>query len=249
MKKVNVLGVDFDNYSFNEFQNEFIDRLNNHLSTLIVTANPEIVMAARQQPEFLALINHDADFVTPDGFGVVKAARILGTPLKERVTGYDLFVWLMHVAQLRSLRVYLIGAKPAVISAVQAKVEAQYPQIDLVGCEDGYFAEDLETVAQRIAHTLPDMVFAAIGYPRQEELLAILRRAAVPALMMGVGGSFDVFSGQAKRAPKAFQRTHLEWFYRLLKNPTRLKRMTVLPKFVGQVSRARWRERKHWHRK
>lgn len=249
MKKVNVLGVNFDNQSFNEFQNEFIDRLNNHLSTLIVTANPEIVMAARQDPEFLNLINHDADFVTADGIGVVQAAKMLGTPLKERVTGYDLFAWLMHVAELRSLRVYLVGAKPEVIAAVQEKVEREYPHIELVGCEDGYFSDSLETVAQRIVQTQPDLVFAAIGYPRQEELLAILRQAAVPALMMGVGGSFDVFSGQVKRAPRAFQRTHLEWFYRLLKNPTRLKRMTVLPKFVGQVERTKLHDRKHGHKK
>jgi N-acetylglucosaminyldiphosphoundecaprenol N-acetyl-beta-D-mannosaminyltransferase len=93
------------------------------------------------------------------------------------------------------------------------------------------------------------MVFAAIGYPRQEELLALLRQGAIPALMMGVGGSFDVFSGQVKRAPKAFQKTHLEWFYRLLKNPTRLKRMTVLPKFVGQVERTKLHNRKRGHRK
>lgn len=239
MKKVNVLGVDFDNKSFNDFQNEFIGRLNNHLSTLIVTANPEIVMAARSNPAFMRLIQEDADYVTADGIGIVKAAQMLKTPLPERVTGYDLFAWLMQVAQLRSLRVYLIGAKPAVIQAVKNKVRREYPQIDLVGCEDGYFHDDLETVAKRIAQTQPDLIFAAIGYPRQEELLAILRRASVPALMMGVGGSFDVFSGQVKRAPKAFQKTHLEWFYRLLKNPQRLSRMAVLPKFIAAVEKSK----------
>ena len=83
------------------------------------------------------------------------------------------------------------------------------------------------------------MVFAALGFPKQEQLLAILRRNELPALMMGVGGSFDVFSGMVKRAPEAFQKTHLEWFYRLITNPTRFKRMLVLPQFVARVQQSK----------
>jgi N-acetylglucosaminyldiphosphoundecaprenol N-acetyl-beta-D-mannosaminyltransferase len=244
MSKVPILGVEFDNLDFHEFQNEFISRLNNHLSTLVVTANPEIVMAAREDPYFMRIINEDADFVTPDGIGVVKAAQMLKTPLKERVTGYDLFVWLMQVADLRGLRVYLLGAKPEVIAAVRVKVANDYPGINLVGAYDGYFQDSLEDEAKKIAATQPDLVFAAIGYPRQEELLAILRRSDVPALMMGVGGSFDAFSGAVKRAPKVVQRVHMEWFYRLVKNPSRFKRSLVLPKFVAEVRRAK-RGRRH----
>lgn len=235
MEKVNVLNVDFDNKTFNQFQNEFIGRLNNHLSTFIVTANPEIVMAANENPEFMKILHEDADYITADGIGIVKAAKMLGTPLPERVTGYDLFLWLMQVANERGLRVYLIGAKPKVIHAVQAKIAKNYRNINLVGAEDGYFHEDLDLVARRIQKTQPDLVFAALGFPKQEKLLSILRKNATPALMMGVGGSFDVFSGQVKRAPEAFQKTHLEWFYRLITNPTRFKRMMVLPQFVARV--------------
>jgi N-acetylglucosaminyldiphosphoundecaprenol N-acetyl-beta-D-mannosaminyltransferase len=245
MSKVPILGVAFDNLDTHEFQNEFISRLNNHLSTLIVTANPEIVMAARQDPDFMRIINEDADYVTPDGIGVVKAAKMLKTPLKERVTGYDLFVWLMRVADLRGLRVYLLGAKPEVIAAVKDKVAREYPGINLVGAYDGYFQDSLEDEAKKIAATQPDLVFAAIGFPRQEELLAMLRRTDVPALMMGVGGSFDAFSGAVKRAPKFVQRAHMEWFYRLVKNPSRFKRSLVLPQFVAEVKRTqRSRRRK-----
>lgn len=239
MKKVNVLGVEFDNKTFNEFQNEFIGRLNNHLSTFIVTANPEIVMAANENPEFMKVLQQDTDYITADGIGIVKASKVLKNPLPERVTGYDLFTWLMQVADERGLRVYLIGAKPAVIHAVQAKIAKEYANINLVGAEDGYFNEDLDLVARRIERTQPDLVFAALGFPRQEQLLAILRKNAVPALMMGVGGSFDVFSGMVKRAPEAFQNLHLEWFYRLVCNPTRFKRMMVLPRFVAKVHQSK----------
>ena len=121
----------------------------------------------------------------------------------------------------------------------KAKIAKDYPGIELVGAEDGYFKDDIKTVAKRIENTEPDLVFAAIGFPRQEELISLLRQAEVPAIMMGVGGSFDVFSGAVKRAPEVFQKTHLEWFYRLITNPTRFKRMLALPEFVVEVEKSK----------
>lgn len=239
MVKINILGVGFDKYSLSEFEAKFLDRLKKRQSTLIVTANPEIVMTAKDDPSYRDIINNVADYVTADGIGIVKAARILGKRLPERVTGYDLFTWFLDMANKDKLRVYLIGAKPEVIQAVEKKVKSEYPDIDLVGCEDGYFKDSLETVASRIKAAQPDLVFAALGFPKQERLLAILREEGLAATMMGVGGSFDVFSGMAKRAPKAFQDAHLEWFYRLLKEPTRIGRMMVLPKFVVEVKKSK----------
>ena len=188
---------------------------------------------------FMKILQNDTDYITADGIGIVKAAQMLKTPLPERVTGYDLFTWLMSVANERGSRVYLIGAKPQVIHAVQAKIAKEYSNINLVGAEDGYFREDLELVARRIQRAQPDMVFAALGFPKQEKLLSILRKNETPALMMGVGGSFDVFSGIVKRAPEVFQKTHLEWFYRLVTNPSRFKRMLVLPQFVVRVKQSK----------
>ena len=239
MVKINILGVGFDKYSLSEFEEKFLDRLKKRQSTLIVTANPEIVMTAKDDPSYRDIINNVADYVTADGIGIVKAARMLGKRLPERVTGYDLFTWFLDTANKDKLRVYLIGAKPEVIQAVEKKVKSEYPDIDLVGCEDGYFKDSLETVANRIKAAQPDLVFAALGFPKQERLLAILREEGLQATMMGVGGSFDVFSGMAKRAPKAFQDAHLEWFYRLLKEPTRIGRMMVLPKFVVEVKKSK----------
>ncbi|QNQ80897.1 WecB/TagA/CpsF family glycosyltransferase [Lactobacillus sp. PV034] len=237
MSKVEVLGINFDNYSLEQFKNKLISRIDSRLSTFIVTANPEIVMLAQKDKRFLKIINSKADIVTADGIGIVLAGKMQKTPINERVTGYDLFVWLLHVANLRKLKVYLIGAKPEVIQAVKNKIDSEYSNIELVGYEDGYFTDDLDKVANRIAAKKPDMVFAAIGFPRQEQLLSILRKNNLPAIMMGVGGSFDVFSGKTKRAPLIFQKAHLEWFYRLLKEPTRFKRMLVLPQFVLEVRR------------
>lgn len=237
MNKVNVLGINFNNFTLEEFKNEFIHRLNNHRSTLVVTANPEIVMATKNDQEYFQIIKKDADYVTADGIGIILAGKIQKQPLKERVTGYDLFTWFLKIANLRGLKIYLVGAKPEVLQKTKKKVAKIYPNVKIIGAEDGYFKDDLETVAKRIEKTKPDMVFAALGFPRQEKLLAILRKKQLPALMMGVGGSFDVFSGTVKRAPESFQKMHLEWFYRLLTNPTRFKRMLVLPKFVVEVEK------------
>lgn len=238
MSKISVLDVKFDNYSMREFQNLFLSRMNNKQSTFIVTANPEIVMAAKDNPDFKELVN-GADFLTADGIGIIKGANILKTPMKERVTGYDLFSWFIEIAEKRSSKIFFVGAKPEVIAKVAQKVSEKYPHIQVVGAKDGYFKEDLRTVATEIEAAEPDMVFAALGYPRQEELIHILRQDNLPAMMMGVGGSFDVFSGTVKRAPMIFQKAHLEWFYRLLTNPTRFKRMLVLPKFIGEVKKSR----------
>ncbi|QNQ83195.1 WecB/TagA/CpsF family glycosyltransferase [Lactobacillus sp. PV037] len=237
MNKVNVLGINFNNFTLEEFKKEFIHRLNNHRSTLIVTANPEIVMATKNDSEYFKIIKEDADYVTADGIGILLAAKMQKQSLKERVTGYDLFTWLLRIANLRGLKIYLVGAKAEVLEKTKQKIAQKYPNIKIVGAEDGYFKEDLKTVANRIEKAKPDLVFAALGFPRQEKLLAILRKQKLPALMMGVGGSFDVFSGVVKRAPKKFQQMHLEWFYRLITNPTRLKRMLVLPKFVVEVEK------------
>ena len=231
MVKINILGVGFDKYSLAEFEARFLDRLRTKESTLVVTANPEIVMAAKEDPEYREIINNVADYVTADGIGIIKGAKMLGMKLPERVTGYDLFCWYLQIANEDHLRVYLIGAKPAVIAAVKEKIAKDYPGIDLVGAEDGYSKDALPEIASRIAQSRPDLVFAALGFPN------------LPASMMGVGGSFDVFAGAVKRAPKLFQDAHLEWFYRLLKEPSRIGRMMVLPKFVVEVKKSKKRDK------
>lgn len=239
MGKVDILGVNFDDLTLKQFKSEFTNRIKNKKSTFIVTANPEIVMTARDDEDYKSIINNVADYVTADGIGIVKGARMLKKNIPERVTGYDLFIWFLKEADQNKLRIYLIGAKPEVIHAVQSKVKRECPGIKLVGAEDGYSKDSLENIANRIEKTSPDMVFAALGFPKQEKMLSILRRRNLPAILMGVGGSFDVFSGKAKRAPEFFQKAHLEWFYRLLKEPSRIGRMMVLPKFVMEVKKSK----------
>ncbi|KRL12537.1 UDP-N-acetyl-D-mannosamine transferase [Schleiferilactobacillus perolens DSM 12744] len=234
MERVNVLGMAFDNHTMAEFMTILGKRMRQEQGTFIVTANPEIVMYAREHPEYQRLVD-EADFVTADGIGVVKGAQILGTPIKERVTGFDLMVNLLQLAAQQGYRVYLIGAKPGIADAAAKKAAQEFPGLQIVGTHDGYFELGDTQVDQAIIAAKPDMVFAAMGYPRQEQFIAALRNHLPDALFMGVGGSFDVLSGTVKRAPVFMQKAHLEWFYRLLKEPTRFKRMLILPKFLRVV--------------
>ncbi|USG03362.1 WecB/TagA/CpsF family glycosyltransferase [Latilactobacillus sakei] len=227
----------FDNYTKAEFIEKFENRIHQQEKTLVVTANPEIVMYAKDNPKYKTLLSNEADYITADGIGVVKAGEILKTPIKERVTGYDLFLDLLNMANQKHLSIYLIGAKQEIIELAVKRVREEYPNISLAGYRNGYFDLDDQTVQQAIIDKAPDMVFAALGFPRQEYFLADLKHKLNKGYLMGIGGSFDVFSGITKRAPVWMQDLHLEWFYRLLKEPTRFKRMLVLPKFIQEVKR------------
>ncbi|WP_057894113.1 WecB/TagA/CpsF family glycosyltransferase [Lacticaseibacillus brantae] len=234
MSRVNVLGVDFDAYTQSEFIQIFMNRLSQHQGSFVVTANPEIVMYAKEHRDY-AQILAEADFVTADGIGVVTGAQMLNTPLPERVTGFDTMTALLAQANQAHLTVALIGAKQTVNDQAVANVTKQYPNLTVVYAHDGYFGLDDQAVSDAVIAAQPDMIFAALGFPKQEQFLLALKPHLPQAFMMGVGGSFDVLAGAVKRAPKWVQRVHMEWAYRLVKNPSRLPRMLVLPRFLAAV--------------
>ena len=231
---VNILGVEFINKTKQEFIFEILSRIEKQEKTFAVTANPEIVMYARKHSSYMKILEH-AHMVIPDGIGVVKGAQILGKPLKERVPGYELLLELLAEADKKALKVYFLGAKESVVTKAVSNVAAQYPNIDIVGYRDGYFDLKDEKVLEEVKQKNPDMVFAALGFPKQELWISQYLEIADKGFLMGVGGSFDVLSGTSQRAPEFYLKHNLEWFYRLLKQPTRFKRMLALPKFVIAV--------------
>jgi len=175
-----------------------------------------------------------ADLVTADGTGIVWAARWLGAPLPDRVTGIDLMTALCERAALKGQRVYLLGARPGVAEAAAARLRARFPGLRVAGAEHGYFSDDAAAVA-RVRAARPDLLFVGMGVPRQERWLVQHRQALGVPVMMGVGGSFDVLSGRLRRAPRAWQRLGLEWLYRLCLEPKRLGRALCIPVFLGRV--------------
>lgn len=194
---------------------------------LVITANPEMVMLARQDEE-MARILAAGDLVTADGIGIVLAARIMGCPLPQRVTGIDLAQMLFSQEQYSF---YFLGARPGVAEAAVASLQATYPGLKIVGWHHGYFQDDEKVIAE-INRAQPDILLVAMGMGRQEKWFWKNRHRLQVKVGIGVGGCFDVWAGRVRRAPIWLQKLGLEWFYRLIKEPWRYKRMLVLPEFL-----------------
>lgn len=229
---VNVLDVPFVKTTAAELLPVLQDRIINHTNTFVVTANPEIVMYAHNHSAYHGLL-HTADFITPDGVGILDGAKILKQPLPERITGYDTLEALLSWGSESHRSAYFVGAKPAVIDALAKILPERFPGLTVAGLHDGYFTDDT-AIVQDIQAKQPDMVFTALGFPKQEEFIQAHRHVA-NGLWMGVGGSFDVLAGMVDRAPKFWQTHHLEWFYRTVKEPKRLKRIAVIPQYLRLV--------------
>lgn len=186
--------------------------------------NAAKLVAMRSDPELRRGIEQ-CELVTADGQSVVWASRLLRDPLPERVAGIDLMHSLLRRATSAGYRVYVLGARKAVLEAAVARIELDYPGIALVGYRDGYYSEaEEEAVALAIAAARPDILLVAMSSPRKEYFLGRYGRSLGVPFIMGVGGAIDVMAGITKRAPRPLQRLGLEWLYRLVQEPRRLAR-------------------------
>ena len=228
--RINVMGVDFDSLTLSEAVERAEALMSERRAAYVVTPNPEIVMTCWENPDAMAAVQN-ADLVLPDGVGVVYGATILGTPLKGKLPGIDFATELMRRMASRGGRVYLLGAKPGVAETAGEKMKMQFPGLIICGTHDGYFKED-EPIIKEINALQPDLLLVCLGAPKQELWMRRNASSLKVGLMAGLGGSLDVFAGTAKRAPVFFQKLGMEWFYRLMKEPWRFKRMMKLPKFL-----------------
>ena len=189
-----------------------------------VVVNVDKIVKASRDPVLRNIIN-GCDLINADGMPVVWASRLLGKPLKERVTGVDLFESLMERSAEKGWRVFLLGAREEVVSRVAQIYPARYPGLTIAGYRNGYWKpEDEAGVANAIAATRPDILFVAISSPKKENFLARYQAAMKIPFAMGVGGTFDVAVGLVRRAPVWMQKAGLEWFYRFLQEPRRMFR-------------------------
>lgn len=202
----------------------------------IVTINPEGVWLAQGDAELKRIID-EAALVTPDGNGVLWAARQLGTPLKERVAGIELLERICRRGAEEGWRVYLLGAKPGVADIAAEKLQEKYPGLQVAGCDNGYFRDREEQAVSSVREAKADVLFAALGMPYQEHWLYDHRHELGCKVAVGVGGSFDVLAGLVRRAPKLWQRLKLEWLWRLLSDPKRWRRYLVIPRYMRAVKK------------
>ncbi|WP_439443549.1 WecB/TagA/CpsF family glycosyltransferase [Listeria aquatica] len=241
-KTVEILGVPFYRTTQQQFIDELLQKAENQEKKFVVTANPEIVMSAKKNSQFKETILQ-ADYITADGIGIILAAEKFGLPLNERVTGFDTMVGILEHAAQKNLKIFFLGAKPEVSQALQLVLKENYPQLQVAGCRHGYFSDgESEQIVQEIQKCEPDFIFVALGSPAQENWIVSHYRSFSKGIFMGVGGSFDILSGTAKRAPKIMIKMRLEWLYRIAMNPTRWRRFLALPQFLHVVNRERKRK-------
>ncbi|KRE41722.1 WecB/TagA/CpsF family glycosyltransferase [Paenibacillus sp. Soil724D2] len=235
--KVRIYGVPISKMSMDQTVAYLTNVIEQRQPHQVITANPIMVMAAQDDPAYLRMMQR-AELIVPDGTGVVWAAKYVGEPVVERVPGYDLIHELMKVGESKSWKVYLLGASNEVIQVAAEKLRTAYPGIKLVGVRDGYFKDEQDAeVIQDIVDAAPDILLVGRSAANQEPWIGKYKQQIGVPVMMGVGGSFDVLSGKLKRAPVLFQKLRLEWFYRLMQEPWRYKRMLLLPQFALKVMR------------
>lgn len=209
--------------SSEDFYKEMYENLKNNKKEFIVTANPETFMKSLEDKEIEKFLLDEKSTLVPDGIGIVKAAHMLDYDVKERIAGIDIATKLLEYGSKLHKKVYLFGSKQEVIDDMKKVIKKKYSGIELTGAKNGY-EKDKDKVFLDIVSKKPDIVLVALGIPLQEKLIYKYLDKFEKGIFVGVGGSFDVISGHKKRAPKVFIKLNLEWLYRIMKEPSRLKR-------------------------
>jgi N-acetylglucosaminyldiphosphoundecaprenol N-acetyl-beta-D-mannosaminyltransferase len=241
MDSLEILGVRVDNASYDDL----LERVDRYVASgqphQIVTANPEMLVAAYDDPTFRQVLNR-TELNVADGVGVTLAARWLGHPLRERVTGSDGIYRLAAHCARRAYRPFLLGAAPGVAETAAQRLMARYPGLEVAGTYAGSpRPEEENAIIARVRAVSPDLLLVAYGVPVEEVWIARNRERLGVPVMVGVGGSFDFVAGITQRAPVWVRRAGLEWLYRLAREPWRWRRQSVLPRYVGLVFAQRLR--------
>lgn len=228
MERAKLLGFDIDKYDF-----ESAVEVAKSKRGQVVTINPEIMDFASKHSAFSNILN-EAELVLPDGVGVQLGLKIVGTKVK-RIAGIEFARRMLE--EFKNSSVAFVGAKSYVVKKAVENLKLEIPDLNVVYVQDGYF-KDEEKIFTEIIEKQPELLLVALGAPKQEEFIYKLKSHMPNTLMIGVGGSFDVWAGEVKRAPEIYQKLGLEWLYRTVKEPKRFKRIfPTLPLFVLKVLR------------
>lgn len=235
-----ILGVPFADITPEEAVEKAVSYLNNNGKSMIFTPNPEMVMEARKNEEFMEILNASTMNV-PDGIGIVYGSKFTSSPIKHRVAGYDLVQDVFDKMKDMGKTAYFFGGAPGIADRAKEAMEAKHKGLKVVGTANGYFDDKREKeIIAEINELKPDLLLVGIGFPKQEKWIYTHIKDLNIKTAVGVGGSFDVMSGNVKRAPKFFINHGLEWFYRLITQPSRFVRMMQLPLFMLVVIKSRF---------
>ena len=235
-KKINILDVYIDNLSQKELTELISEKLKFNNKTKIFTPNTEIVLKSSKNQNERKFIN-SADILIPDGKGLILASKILQTPLKERIAGIDLAENIMEIAKNKKYSIYILGGKDNVANQAKTNLRLKYKGIKICGTHSGYFTHKEETdIVKEIEKSKAEILFVCMGYPRQEKFIyENIDKLTRVKLAIGLGGSVDVWAGKLKRAPYLFRKFSLEWFWRMLLEPRRIKFLLDIPTFFMKI--------------
>ena len=231
------MAVAFDNVTMDEAVAQAVENLQSKRRCMVVTPNAEIAQSCVTDDRLREIVRK-AGLVLPDGIGVIYASRILKKPLKQRVPGVEFGENLVSALRDTGKTIFFLGGKPGVAEEAAHRLQVKYPGLKVAGTKDGYFQREEEAV-EAVQQAKPDVLFVCLGSPKQEYFMADHFDQLGATLMVGLGGSLDVYAGKVERAPALFRKLGLEWFFRLLRQPSRLGRMMKLPQYLWQS--IRWR--------
>ncbi|WP_368489984.1 WecB/TagA/CpsF family glycosyltransferase [Clostridium sp. BJN0013] len=221
---------------FNRSKLEFLNYIEKFSKVNIVSGNPEILYNGLNDSRLLRSFTSKSTVIIPDGMGTVLASKMLKLPVKEKIAGIDVMESLIKKCSEEGKSIYLLGARQDILEDCIKNLLNKYPNLNISGSHNGYFdLNNCEDIIQDVKKSEPYVLFVAMGAPRQDIFIAENMDRLPCKVYMGVGGSFDVFSGKIKRAPAWMIRLGLEWLYRVFKEPWRIKRLSSIPKFLFKV--------------
>lgn len=246
-KRIEILGVKIDSLTVSET----IDLVEQYVITNtplhLMGVNADKINEASANPKMLEIINK-CGVINADGASVVMASKYLGNPLPERVAGIDLMQDLVELASKKNYSVYLLGAKEEIVKKTGEVLTQKYDNLNIVGYRNGYFKdEEWSSISKELNKLNPDFVFVGITSPKKEYLIEYLQNKGLKSVLMGVGGSFDVISGNIPRAPKWMQKCNLEWLFRVMNEPKRLFKRYFIGnrKFIKAIRQEKKELKKH----
>jgi N-acetylglucosaminyldiphosphoundecaprenol N-acetyl-beta-D-mannosaminyltransferase len=242
MRRLDIMGVEILDTTLDEITTALEEDLQRGNKVKVFTPNTEIVMAARKSIRLRDEVNKGT-YVIPDGIGLLHGARLRGVEIRERVTGYDTSMELLRIANDNGYSLFLLGGREGVAEEAAMNIQRDYPGIRIAGHHHGYFkgthtnspGEEEELVIGLIHRSKADIIFVGFGFPRQEIWINSHMDNLGVKVAIGNGGVIDILAGRAKRAPEIFIKLGLEWLYRLISDPSRIKRQIVLPLFLIRV--------------
>lgn len=229
---------------FNDNMEQLLKSISNFEKVHIVSGNPEVLFNGLQNSVLLNNFTSKNSIIIPDGIGTVICSKIVKQPVKEKIAGIEVMDSIVKKCEKEKRGIYLLGSTQKSVDMCNINLRTKYSKLNIVGSHDGYFdLDNCEEIIREIEETRPQVLFVAMGCPRQEMFISKYMDRLPCKVFMGVGGSFDIIAGNLKRAPKWMINLGLEWLYRVAKEPFRIKRLASIPKFILMVIREKYKRK------